>query len=147
MPRNTALFGPTFRGEGAVRIGDVLNDPRYGKNPPYHGMPEGHPPVRSYLAVPVVSRSGQVLGGLFYGHAAPDIFTAEAESIITAIAAQAAVAFDNSRLYQAVERRAEEFQKLIDTAPVGIAVATDPECRHIWGNPEFMRMLEYLVGQ
>lgn len=141
MPRNTALFGPTFRGEGAMRIGDVLNDPRYGKNPPYHGMPEGHPPVRSYLAVPVVSRSGQVLGGLFYGHAAPDIFTAEAESIITAIAAQAAVAFDNSRLYQAVERRAEEFQKLIDTAPVGIAVATDPECRDIWGNPEFMRML------
>ena len=61
MPRATDLFGPTFRGEGVVRIGDVKKDPRYGKNSPYYGMPEGHLPVTSYLAVPVVSRSGEVL--------------------------------------------------------------------------------------
>ena len=35
---------------------------------PHHGMPPGHLPVRSYLAVPVVSRSGEVIGGLFFGH-------------------------------------------------------------------------------
>ncbi|MEX0805743.1 MAG: MASE1 domain-containing protein, partial [Candidatus Binatia bacterium] len=141
MPRNTQLFGPTFRGEGVLRIGDVLNDPRYGKNPPHHGMPEGHLPVRSYLSVPVTLRSGEVLGGLFFGHPEPDVFTAEAESIITVIAAQASVAFDNANLYQTVQQRVEEFQKLIDTAPVGIGVATDAQCKHIWGNPEFMRML------
>jgi PAS domain S-box-containing protein len=141
MPRNTQLFGPTFRGEGVLRIGDVLNDPRYGKNPPHHGMPAGHLPVRSYLSVPVTSRSGKVLGGLFFGHPEPNVFTAEAEGIVTAIAAQASVAFDNANLYQTVERRAEEFQKLIDTAPIGIAVATDADCKHIWGNPEFTRML------
>jgi PAS domain S-box-containing protein len=141
MPRNTDLFGPTFRGEGVIRIGDVLTDPRYGKNPPHHGMPKGHLPVRSYLSVPVTSRSGEVIGGLFFGHPEPDVFTAEAEGIVTAIAAQASVAFDNANLYQTVQRRVEEFQKLIDTAPIGIAVATDPESKHIWGNPEFMRMV------
>ena len=51
MPRNTAVFAPTFRGEGIVRSDDITKDPRYGTNAPYHGMPEGHLPVRSYLAV------------------------------------------------------------------------------------------------
>jgi PAS domain S-box-containing protein len=141
MPRNTELFKATFKGTGAVRIGDVLQDARYGKNPPYHGMPPGHLPVRSYLAVPVISHSGEVLGGLFFGHPEPDIFTSEAQDIITAIAAQASVAIDNANLYKAVQRRVEEFQKLIDTAPVGIAVATDAKCKRIWGNPEILRML------
>src|SRR6185503_13650029 len=75
MPRATDLFGPTFRGEAVVRIDDVKKDPRYGKNSPYYGMPEGHLPVTSYLAVPVVSRSGEVLGGLFFGHPVADMFT------------------------------------------------------------------------
>ena len=62
MPRNTAIFEPTFRGRGPVRAYDILADARYGKSAPYHGMPKGHLPVRSYLAVPVVSRSGEVAG-------------------------------------------------------------------------------------
>src|ERR1700754_2152927 len=37
MPRNTAIFAPTFTGEGVVRLDDVLDDPRYGLNEPYHG--------------------------------------------------------------------------------------------------------------
>ena len=52
QPRATAVFAPTFHGEGRVRLDDVTTDPRYGRNPPYHGLPEGHLPVRSYLAVP-----------------------------------------------------------------------------------------------
>jgi len=65
MPRNTAIFGPTFEGAGPVRLDDVTTDARYGLSGPYFGMPEGHPPVRSYLAVPVVARDGEVryLGG------------------------------------------------------------------------------------
>lgn len=65
MPRNTAVFAPTFEGQGTVRLHHILSDERYGKNAPYSGMPNGHLPVRSYLAVPVVSRSGEVIGGLF----------------------------------------------------------------------------------
>ncbi len=67
MPRATELFGPTFRGEGTIRIDEVKKDPRYGKSGPYHGMPPGHLPVNSYLAVPVISRSGEVIGGSFSG--------------------------------------------------------------------------------
>src|SRR5918997_6654429 len=92
MPRNTQVFNPTFRGTGTVRSDDITKDPRYGKNPPHHGMPEGHLPVRSYLAVPVTSRSGEVLGGLFFGHSRPGVFTARQEELLVGIAAQASVA-------------------------------------------------------
>jgi PAS domain S-box-containing protein len=98
MPRNTAIFEPTFRGRGPIRSDDILADPRYGKSAPYKGMPEGHLPVRSYLAVSVVSRSGEVLGGLFFGHPQPHVFTERAERIVSGLAAQAAVAIDNARL-------------------------------------------------
>jgi PAS domain S-box-containing protein len=104
LPRNTPLFGPTFRGMGVVRSADIRRDPRYGRNPPHRGMPEGHLPVVSYLAVPVVSRSGEVHGGLFFGHEKPDVFTKAAEDIVAGIAAHAAIAIDNARLYQAAAR-------------------------------------------
>jgi GAF domain-containing protein len=68
-PRNTEVFAPTFSGASIVRSDDITKDPRYGKNEPRRGMPEGHLPVRSYLAVTVISRTGEVLGGLFFGHA------------------------------------------------------------------------------
>ncbi|HEX8694606.1 MAG TPA: GAF domain-containing protein [Longimicrobium sp.] len=105
MPRNTAVFSPTFHGEGVVRSDDITRDPRYGKNAPYHGMPRGHLPVKSYLAVPVVSRGGEVLGGLFFGHSDPGVFTERSERIAVGIAGWAAVAIDNARLHEG-ERRA-----------------------------------------
>jgi PAS domain S-box-containing protein len=111
MPRNTDIFAPTFRGEGVVRIADVHLDPRYGKNSPYYGMPEGHLPVVSYLAVPVVSRSGEVVGGLFFGHPEPNVFTARHEMIVSGLAAQAAVAMDNARLYETARREREQAER------------------------------------
>ena len=101
-PRATPLFGPTFHGEAPIRLADVLEDPRYGQLPPYHGMPPGHLPVRSYLAMPVVSRTGEVTGGLFFGHSRPNMFSARVERIISGVAAQAAVAIDNAKLYESV---------------------------------------------
>jgi PAS domain S-box-containing protein len=68
MPRNTAVFEPTFTGTAVVRSDDITKDPRYGHNAPHYGMPRGHLPVRSYLAVPVKGRAGDVIGGLFFGH-------------------------------------------------------------------------------
>jgi PAS domain S-box-containing protein len=100
MPRNTRIFAPTFEGKRTVRLDDVTQSPDYGHNPPYRGMPEGHLPVRSYLAVPVRSRSGQILGGLFFGHPEPGRFRAEHEHLVEGMAAQAAVALDNSLLYR-----------------------------------------------
>ena len=98
MPRNTAVFEPTFKGIGVVRSDDILQDPRYGHNAPRKGMPEGHLPVRSYLAVPVISRSGEVLGGLFFGHGEPEKFQTEHETALLGIAGHAATAIDNARL-------------------------------------------------
>lgn len=100
MPRNTGIFAPTFAGECVVRSDNIRLDPRYGKNAPYHGMPEGHLPVTSYLAVPVVSRSGEVHGGLFFGHHREARFTAEHEQVLLGIAGHAAIAIDNARLHQ-----------------------------------------------
>ncbi|SAK45896.1 response regulator [Caballeronia ptereochthonis] len=103
MPRNTAVFGPTFEGVGIVRSNDITKDPRYGHNAPHHGMPKGHLAVCSYLAAPVVSRTGEVLGGLFFGHPEPGVFTERSERIVAGIAAQAAIAIDNARLFQAAQ--------------------------------------------
>lgn len=114
MPRNTAVFGPTFRGEGTVLVADILQDPRYGKNPFHHGIPEGHLPVRSYLAVPVISRSGEVIGGLFFGHSQVGVFTERAGRLVEGIAKQAAIAMDNASLFDAMRNqraRAEESEK------------------------------------
>lgn len=104
MPRATHVFAPTFRGEGVVRSDDITKDPRYGKNAPYQGMPPGHLPVCSYLAAPVVSRSGEVLGGLFFGHSQPERFTEQHERLIVGVAAQAAIALDNARLFSTTAR-------------------------------------------
>jgi len=102
MPRNTAVFSATFNGDGIVRSDDIRKDPRYGKNSPYQGMPKGHLPVVSYLAVPVISKAGGVIGGLFFGHPEAGVFNAEHEQLISAIAAQAAVALDNAKLYEEI---------------------------------------------
>lgn len=136
MPRNTAVFEPTFRGVGVVRSDDITADPRYGKNTPRVGMPEGHLPVRSYLAVPVMSRSGQVLGGLFFGHSSIGIFTEKSEQLLVGLAGQAAVAVDNAHLHHSAQKeisarrrneealvRAEEFSRsVIETNADAIAV-------------------------
>lgn len=111
MPRNTAIFAPTFAGRGIMRLDDVTQDPRFGQNAPYYGMPEGHLPVRSYLAVPVISRSGEVLGGLFFGHSEPGRFRAEHERMLAAIAGQAAVALDNARLYEEARRVSDSLRQ------------------------------------
>jgi PAS domain S-box-containing protein len=110
LPRATPVFQATFQGTGVVRSDDIRLDPRYGNNPPHHGMPQGHLPVVSYLAVPVIARSGEVIGGLFFGHDRPGVFTQDAEEIVSGIAAHAAIAIDNARLLATVreEMRSKE---------------------------------------
>jgi PAS domain S-box-containing protein len=112
IPRATPLFGPTFRGEGVIRADDILEHPAYGRWDPHRGMPPGHLPVRSYLAVPVISRSGEVLGGLFFGHAEPGVFDASHETIVRGIASQAAVAMDNAQLLKASQQAQRELEQL-----------------------------------
>jgi signal transduction histidine kinase len=114
LPRATPMFGPTFKGEAPVRCDDILLDPRYGQWGPHHGLPPGHLPVRSYLAVSVKLRSGEAIGGLFFGHQAPGVFDARAERIVVGIAAQASIAVDNARVYEEARRVAVEKEHLIE---------------------------------
>ena len=112
MPRNTEVFEPTFKGAGVVRSDDITKDRRYGQNPPYHGMPPGHLPVRSYLAVPVKSRAGGVIGGLFFGHSSVGRFSEHHERLAVGVAAWASVALENARMFgmaQEASRLKDEF--------------------------------------
>lgn len=112
MPRNTKVFDPTFQGTEIVRSDNIQKDHRYGHNAPHYGMPKGHLPVVSYLAVPVRSQQGVVIGGLFFGHPNEAIFTTEHESLAVAIASQAAIALENAKLLQEVNllnKRKDEF--------------------------------------
>lgn len=110
-PRNAELLGPTFRGERVVRSNDLTQDPRYEGNVPAGDAVSSGLPVRGYLAVPVVSRSGEVLGGLFFGHSAAGRFTENHEAIATGIAAQAAIGMDNARLFEQAQWVQKELQR------------------------------------
>ena len=76
---------------------------------------DGAPPLRSCLSLPISSRSGLLLGRLLLGHPQAGMFSARSERIVWAIAAQAAVALDNTRLYAAATRAAEERKVLLDS--------------------------------
>ena len=142
MPRNTPIFEPTFRGEGVVRLDDVRKDARYGKVPPHFGPPKGHLPVVSYLAVPVVSRSGGVIGGLFFGHAEPGRFRAKHERMVVALAAMAAIAVDNARLYSRLEQSEKDLSDFFENGAVGCHWA-GPDGTILRVNETELRMLGY----
>lgn len=123
LPRNTHLFGPTFEGAGTIRSDDVRRDPRYGQSAPYHGMPPGHLPVCSYLAVPVKLGNGEVIGGLFFGHEKAGVFKEQHEGLVETLAAQAAIGMNKAAMYREAlyaqkraEQEAVEKQRLYEDA-------------------------------
>jgi PAS domain S-box-containing protein len=143
MPRATAIFKPTFDGGDVVRSDDILADPRYGKNQPHNGMPAGHLPVRSYLAVPVTSRVGKVMGGLFFGHEDVGRFTAHHERLMLGLAGQAAVALDNADLFRAAERELEVRRRTeaeLKASNDRFRAAIDAVQGVLWTNDAFGRM-------
>lgn len=116
MPRHTALFKPTFSNSEVIRVDDVTMDSRYGKNMPLFGMPSGHLDVKSYLAVPVVSANGEVIGGLLFGHPEVGQFRAEHEDLVESIASQAAIALENSRLFEEIKTMSDKKDEFIALA-------------------------------
>lgn len=116
-PRKTEIFAPTFDGTGIVRSDDITQDPRYGQNSPNNGMPAGHLPVRSYLAIPVKSINGEVLGGLFFGHSQPGIFTEESEKLVLSVCTHAGISIENSKLFSELKASEQKFQLTLDAMP------------------------------
>jgi signal transduction histidine kinase len=121
-------FAPTFHGTAIVRSDDITKDSRYGQMPPLHGLPPGHLPVRSYLAVPVGSRTGAVIGGLIFGHTDVGVFDERAERLASGIANWAAIAMDNARLYEA-ERKARDEAEHANKAKSEFLAAMSHELR------------------
>ncbi|HSF14905.1 MAG TPA: ATP-binding protein [Vicinamibacteria bacterium] len=109
MSQDPEAIGSPFRG-AVCRSDDLTKDPSFGENLPFKRMPSGYAPARSYLAAPVRSRSGELQGGLFFGHPDAGVFRDRDERLIAGLAAHAAIALDNAHLYREAQeaRRAAE---------------------------------------
>ena len=86
------------------------------------GVPRGHPIVRSFLGAPLLDREGNVRGGLLLGHSEPERFTSDDETLLQALAAQAAVALENARLYHNAQSQAEELNAVFESITDGVMV-------------------------
>ena len=117
LPRDTKVFDATFAGKGIVRSDDITADPRYGQAAPRPGTSSEGLPLRSYLAVPVVSRDGKVHGGIFLGHSHTGRFTKGSEDLVAAVATQIAAAIDNASLYKRAKDSEERYRNLVAHAP------------------------------
>ena len=104
-PANTLVFGAACEVPSIVRSPDITQHTGYDPHQPCFGVISGLPPVRSYLAVTVKNHSGELLGGFFYGHERAGVFAPESEDLVVTIAAQTAVAIENSRLREQMTHR------------------------------------------
>ena len=111
LPRSTPLLAPAFDGRATVRLDDATRDPRYGKNAPHHGVPAGHPAIKSYLAVPVMTRTNQAIGAMLFGHDEPGVFTERAQNLAQGLASHAATTMDNARLVSEQQRLIKILEK------------------------------------
>jgi signal transduction histidine kinase len=98
-PEGRGLLGALITDPRPVRLADLSADPRSS------GFPEGHPPMRSFLGVPVRIRD-EVYGNLYLTEKQDGgQFDEEDEAVVTALAAAAGVAIENARLYEEARRR------------------------------------------
>jgi PAS domain S-box-containing protein len=141
-PPATAIFGPTLRGEAIIRLDDIRQDSRFGPSVLHHGLPFGRLPVVSYLAVPVLARSGEVLGGLFFGHPEPGVFDTRAEELAVGLASHAAVAIENARLFEHAQMAEARYRGVFGGVADVILVA-DAHARYLDANPAAEVLLGY----
>jgi signal transduction histidine kinase len=118
LPRGRGILGVLIRDAKSLRLHDLAEDPRSV------GFPPGHPPMRSFLGVPVMLR-GVAYGNLYLTekHGGED-FTEEDEELVGLLAGQAAVAIENARLYEASTRWSRQ---LLSLEEVGNALATETD--------------------
>jgi signal transduction histidine kinase len=98
-PEGRGLLGALITDPHPVRLADLAADPRSS------GFPDGHPPMRSFLGVPVRIRD-EIFGNLYLTEKRDGgQFDEEDESVVIALAAAAGVAIENARLYEETRRR------------------------------------------
>lgn len=109
------------------------------------GIPREHPEVRSFLGAPLLDRTGQVRGGLLLGHTEPGQFTAEDEALLVGLAAQAAVALENARLYRTTQIRAQQLDRIFESIAEGVTLV-DYQGTILRENGAARRLREQLIG-
>src|SRR3954449_6074529 len=139
-----AAIGDLPRGRGV--LGLLITDPRplrmshVGAHPESYGFPPGHPPMDSFLGVPVRIR-GEVYGNLYLTEKAGGRdFTDDDEHSIVILADWAAIAIDNARLYQNAEDRRQDLERAVRGLEVTTAIA-----RAVGGETDIDRVLELIV--
>ncbi len=138
LPPDPTVLVSTDHNQGIVRCDDIQTDPRYARHiAPHLGLSAGSLPVRSYLAVPVKSRADEVLGGLFFAHPAPGIFNRRCERAVTSVAALAAVALDNARLYRSAQSEMDDrlrAQSALRESEAKFRAITDSMPQIVWSS-------------
>ena len=118
LPRGRGILGVLIRDAQSLRLHDLSADPRSV------GFPPHHPLMRTFLGVPILLR-GVAYGNLYLTEKTDGSdFTAEDEEIVTLLAAQAAVAIENARLYESATRWLAQLESLTE---VGNALAGETE--------------------
>jgi signal transduction histidine kinase len=118
LPRGRGLLGVLIREAATLRLHDIADDPRSV------GFPSNHPPMRTFLGVPIVLR-GVAYGNLYLTEkTGGQDFTAEDEELTQLLAAQAAVAIENARLYESSTRWLRQLEGLNE---IGAALASEVE--------------------
>ena len=135
LPRGRGILGVLIREAKPLRLHDLADDPRSV------GFPPGHPPMRSFLGVPILLR-GVAYGNLYLTEKeGGEHFTEEDEELITLLAGQAAVAIENARLYEASTRWSRQLQYLNE---IGNALVTETDLERLL--EIVVRHLRELVG-
>ena len=118
LPRGRGILGALIRDARPLRLHDLGEDPRSV------GFPEHHPPMRTFLGVPILLR-GVAYGNLYLTEKEGDEdFTEEDQELVGLLAAQAAVSIENARLYEASTRWSRHLESLHE---VGNALATESD--------------------
>src|SRR5437763_6968488 len=118
LPRGRGILGVLIRDAEPLRLHEIAEDPRSV------GFPPGHPPMRSFLGVPILLR-GVAYGNLYLTEKrGGDDFTEEDDELVRLLAGQAAVAIENARLYESTAQWSRQLESLIE---VGNALTTETD--------------------
>ncbi|HXV56650.1 MAG TPA: GAF domain-containing protein [Gaiellaceae bacterium] len=116
LPRGRGILGVLIRDAHALRLENIADDPRSV------GFPPNHPPMRTFLGVPILLR-GTAYGNLYLSEKeGGQAFTPEDERLVTLLASQAAVAIENARLYESVARWSRQLESMEE---ITTAIATE----------------------
>jgi signal transduction histidine kinase len=134
LPRGRGILGELIRRPEPLRLADV------GKHPRSYGFPPGHPPMTTFLGVPVRIR-GEVWGNLYLTEKGDgEEFDEADEELVVVLAEWAAVAIENARLYTSVERRRAELERVVRGLEANAQIG-----RAVGGETDLGRVLELVV--